>query len=481
MKKLLLLVICLLFAGCTVIKENTAPVPQLSATASVSATAAASAQIKASLYFLSEDGQKFVVEIRPVALDNNGNIAEAVIKELIKGPAEPGWKKVAVHGMSLNYIEVSDDIADVYVKASAVDVSDEDRFIFESAAANTLSDLLNVNYVNVFWNGVQRGLDGTPTGPASKLNGNIEEAWAKAQTQSAPQNAENIFERKVALYFGAKDGAYILPEVRNIVFGGKDDVQAVLDQLISGPRNAFQRVALLRKDTQFTGAEVAADNGSQALILHFSVFNRVSELGDQSGELLAYASIAYTLTGILPGIESVRIDIQGQTVAAVGTRKFPNGMRRTDFKQSLGKSITLYMLYKDSTLLTAVDRTVMQSEQWDAVNRLKELFKGPKENDTEAAWPVLPAGVNEKDILDISVDKETATVDLTRNFEERCKSLSAGNELLLVYGIVNTLTEIDGVKQVRLTIDERPIEKLAGSIYLMDPLIRNPGIIKNNS
>lgn len=478
MKKCLMLALCLLLTGCSVIRENNAPVPQLSLPASAAHQSQGAGEIKASLYFLNESMQKFVVDIRAVALSDKESPAEAVIKELIKGPEEPNQKKVAVQGMSLDNIEVSDDIADVYIKLSAVDISAKDRFIFEAALANTLSDLLDINYVNVFWNGVQRGMEGVPAGLRTKLNGNIEEEWTKAQSLS--NNVNNIFERKVALYFGAKDGNYILPEIRNIIFNGNDDVKTVLTELINGPKFVFQWNSLLKKDTQFSGAEVTAENGAQTLLLHFTKLSRASELGDQAGELLSYASMVYTLTGIFPGIENIRIDLNGQAIDKVGSRKFSKGMRRSDFKQSLGKSITLYMLYKDSTLLTGIDRTVSQSEQWGAANRLKELFKGPKENDTEMAWPILPAGVGEGDIHGISVDKDTITVNLSNNFKEKCKTLSEENEMLLIYGIVNTLTEMGGIKQVRLVVEGKAIESLAGHIYLEAPLIRNPGIIKNN-
>ncbi len=480
MKKCLMLVLCLLLTGCSVIRENNVPVPPLPSSAPAASQAQAAGEIKASLYFLNESGQKLAVEIRTVALSDNESPAQAVIKELIRGPSGPEQKKVAVQGMSLYDIEVSDDIADVYIKANAVDVAAKDRFIFEAAAANTLSDLLGVAYVNVFWNGVQRGLEGMPAGPRTKLNGSIEEEWAKAQSQSALQNASNVFERKVALYFGAKDGNYILPEIRNIVFDGKNDVKAVLAELINGPKYAYQWNALLKKDTEFSGAEVTAENGTQTLLLHFSKLGRASELGDQAGELLSYASMVYTLTGIFPGIESIRIDINGTAVDKVGSRKFLGGMRRSDFRQSLGKSITLYMLYKDSTLLTGIDRTVAQSEQWDAANRLKALFGGPKEKDAAIAWPLLPAGVGEGDILGVGVDKETITVNLSKNFKEKCKTLSEEDEMLLVYGIVNTLTEIGGVKQVRLVIEGSRTDSLAGHLYMRTPLIRNPGIINYN-
>jgi len=137
-------------------------------------------------------------------------------------------------------------------------------------------------------------------------------------------------------------------------------------------------------------------------------------------------------------------------------------------------------MYKNSSLLTGVSRTVAQGDQWNAKNRLTELFKGPKDKDEETAWPIIPAGTGEKDILDVSVGKDTITLNLSGNFRQRCKDLSEEGETLLVYGIVNTLSEVSGIRKVKFLIEGSSITELGGHLYMQSPFLKNPGLIKKN-
>jgi len=53
---------------------------------------------------------------------------------------------------------------------------------------------------------------------------------------------------------------------------------------------------------------------------------------------------------------------------------------------------------------------------------------------------------------------------------------SAG-ELITVYSVVNTLTELPGVKEVRWLIDGQAVESLAGHLDLSRPVARSDEII----
>ncbi|HEY8497940.1 MAG TPA: GerMN domain-containing protein, partial [Limnochordales bacterium] len=50
-------------------------------------------------------------------------------------------------------------------------------------------------------------------------------------------------------------------------------------------------------------------------------------------------------------------------------------------------------------------------------------------------------------------------------------------ELLTVYGIVNTLTQLPGIRQVQIVVEGRPVETLAGHVDLTQPLEADPSLV----
>ena len=70
----------------------------------------------------------------------------------------------------------------------------------------------------------------------------------------------------------------------------------------------------------------------------------------------------------------------------------------------------------------------------------------------------------------------TAVVDLSAQFAEACRALSAEEEYLAVYAVVNTLTEISEIDQVQFLIDGQEVEYLS-SLNISGPLLRNTGLI----
>lgn len=91
---------------------------------------------------------------------------------------------------------------------------------------------------------------------------------------------------------------------------------------------------------------------------------------------------------------------------------------------------------------------------------LDELVKGP--GDKSVLAPVLPQGTR---LRGLHVAGGLATVDLDGAFLEVYWGGSRSEEVT-VYSIVNTLTEIDGIDRVKLTIDGRSDVSIAGHIVL---------------
>ena len=106
---------------------------------------------------------------------------------------------------------------------------------------------------------------------------------------------------------------------------------------------------------------------------------------------------------------------------------------------------------------------------------LIELINGPGQKSILA--PVLPGGTKVRGIM---IDKGVATVDLDSGFIESYWGGSRSEELT-VYAIVNSLTEIEGIDAVRLTVDGRSDVSIAGHMTLDQAFHRESRLIAGSA
>ncbi|SMB89306.1 PrcB C-terminal [Desulfonispora thiosulfatigenes DSM 11270] len=106
---------------------------------------------------------------------------------------------------------------------------------------------------------------------------------------------------------------------------------------------------------------------------------------------------------------------------------------------------------------------------------LAELLKGPqKQNGLKS---IIPEGTK---VLNYEYAGSTgiATVDLSKDIS---KVSGSKDESLVVYSIVNTLTELPGIEKVKFLIEGNEVETLAGNISLKDPIDRNAELLHDNT
>lgn len=507
MKRLIVIVIiaCFLMSGCGVIRENDAigthvPTSELN----IHADENAGRVKKSAVYFRKKTSDTLTAEIRILISDKDANPAEIAVRRLLEGPSNTDeLLGVAPSGMRLDHIEFSSDIANVYLLYDGEPMKEEDKFILELALANTITDILQASYISVFYNGVQTGFFGKPFAPHKKYSGNIEDAWrnvtvtlpevktATEETMEAIEinppeedDKESTLEEQPAqpeqkdlmtiLYYISESGDFILPEVRQVEYTDEKYIENLIRELQKGPHDTTVMHSPLADDLELLSVKIEENRAS----LNFSERPTMYEFSDTEESLRSYAAIIYTITGFVPGIERVDIFVQGQKILSVGDRAvFYNGMHRRDFKGYIGSSAPIYLDYNKGLLLE-VPRSMEQQKTWSAKERVLEIIKGPLSGDPENAGAVKPEGVTEDDILSVDVYGDTAYVNLSQNFKNACIGFSAKNEMLLVYSIVNTVTAMDGINKVQFLVEGKQTDKLAGTLCLSDPFLKNYGIIK---
>lgn len=132
--------------------------------------------------------------------------------------------------------------------------------------------------------------------------------------------------------------------------------------------------------------------------------------------------------------------------------------------------LTLYFASPDAQRLVPERRRV-PAERANPKGALLELIRGPAPGSSLVR--TLPP---DERLLGFRVQGTLATVDLGPEIRTAAASGTAG-EVLVVFSIVNTLTEWSQIKSVRILIDGRAIDTLTGHLELSQPIGRDDGII----
>ena len=503
---------CLLLGGCGVIKESDTQ----GASVSVSELDLSDNQYTGrvettAVYFLNKTSGTLTAELRRLELDQDVNPAEVAVEALLEGPSNnEELAGVAPQGMTLDYIEFSRGVANVYLLYNGEEMQPEDRYILEGALANTITDMLGASYICFFYNGMTSGYFGVPAAPMQKQTGRINDAWVAAEAAyqlGVPVVQEDLPEEdgetdttdaeedtiltedlppaepvqttmSTVLYFVSSDGGYILPEVRSITYTDGDYFAALFRELQIGPQNESIMASPIADDLTFEEPVLTeTGDGSYTVTLRFSSLPTQYDDPDEDQALRSYAAIIYTITGLVPDIASVQIYVKDTLITLPGIVG-DSGMRRDDFIGYIGSSAPIYFEDTESDLLIEVPRSMEQRAIWSAKARLLEVFEGPISGDGDNVDSVMPAGVSADDILSVEVYTDTAYVNLSQNFKDACAGRSAKNEMRLVFSFVNTITAIDGINKVQFLIEGQQTMELAGTLCVADPFLRNYGIIK---
>lgn len=444
--------------------------------------------LRAALYFMQKGTNKLVAELRTIVVEADESPVKSIINQLIYGPIDDTLEPVVSKYLLVEKVEVSADVANVYF-ITQQNLTSTEKFILKLALANTLTDYLSIKYVNVFFNGVSDGFEDYPHPLQKKSSGLWTDAYDEVLSKhiaSAKDEADDSMSLGIAievpLYFFDASGEYLLPETRNIVFSEEKYLETILQELARGPRNSYvykpsvaQNLAL----SQETPPQWEYVDNSNTLSIDLNTSPALSGFEKPKDEYKSYAALIYTLTSFFPNLKTVKISISGEPVLHIdyGVEAL-DGITRESVSGNLADGVDLYFRIRDAKLLFKVNRMVSQDQVWSANVRLYELMKGPKVSEGEAAWPVFPAGITAQDILHTSIYKSTLVVNLSDNFKIKCQKLSADEEMLLVFAMVNTLTGMQGINSVQFLVEGKKTERLAGHLYFSDIFISNTGIVQ---
>jgi len=132
--------------------------------------------------------------------------------------------------------------------------------------------------------------------------------------------------------------------------------------------------------------------------------------------------------------------------------------------------VNLYFSDSQAMYLVPEKRKISQAPSL-ARQAVIELIKGPESSDL---YPTIPEGTK---INEVYIADDIVYIDLSEEIFENHPGGSSG-ELMTVYSIVNTLTEISPIKGVQILVGGNEKNSLVGHIDISMPLLRDEDWIK---
>ena len=497
----LLLMLCLPLSGCVSLSgvsapQTTLPPVRYGSTAPDNDVNQTYEQTVA-LYLPARDGTQLLAVPQTATLSAAHSEARELCEMLLSHPgtesAAPLGGDVALALSDTDPVEVSGAVATVSLAASALRLSHERLFVVGQALANTLAQFGEISAVNVLIAGAQPGLNIASTLPAGCYTPNLWEdlgtLWARASAP-APAGRRSFV---AALYFPGPSGKGVLCEARTLSFQSQElpaMALTLLDALASGAETlpTAQRCPALR--TLLIGEPTLEEVGGQRrLVFRFAEGFNNALLDAGITRSVMMASLAYTMTTFLPGIEGIEVRIgtdRINTLTPSGiygsgeplTIAFPDGlMRRRDFPAFLLSYCALYFANGQGGL-TRVLRPVPYYESHSARFLIQQLMLGPQPFDSQTGLsPALPQGLRDADILGVAYENGALLTNFSSQLAALSADLSPDAERRLVYSLVNTLCELRPVRRAAFFINGQQPETLSGALFLPGDFLPNADLV----
>ena len=486
---LCLLCVCALLSGCQS-RESVAAVQVTLPPATVKYTAPTADADRAyeqtvMMYLPSLDATRLVAVPQRVSVPAGEHIAQTLCEVLL---VHPGTESAAAIGAGIrlslaarNAVEVSGQVATVNLDSSALGLSSEQFFTVGQALANTICQFGDVRYVNVLVNGMQPGLNQAGTLPAGCFQMNMREDLAELWTRASTPMSLNRRAYTASLYYPAPSGKGILCEARTFAAVSTDtaSLTQTLLEALSAEASTLPRAPkcpdfrALLADTP----AVEEQDGSRVLTLRFRDTMNAALIDAGITRSVMMASLVYTFTSFLPGISGVTVYIGDEKITSLTpsgvyqrageTMTFENGvMTRPDFSGFLLGECSLYFAGEDGRL-TRVSRPVPCKNAYNARVMYEQMLEGSQAYDSKTGLrSVLPQALAADDLLGVSYDGDVLLVNFSGKLADAAAEMDGKAVENMIYGLVDTLCCLPGVKRVAIFVDGQQPETLGGTVYL---------------
>jgi spore germination protein GerM len=245
-----------------------------------------------------------------------------------------------------------------------------------------------------------------------------------------------------------------------------DKLEAALKELIKGPKLDERAQTTLNPATRVLSV---AQNGDVATV---NLSSEVKSIPQGVPEKMALHSVVNTLTSF-DGIKAVEFLIDNERPTFFGKSFDASGQfEKLETKQGESRDCLLYFPKNNFSFLAienAPVKNVIDIAEFAAL-AVKRYIQGPVTPELES---ILPPSTK---VRKVTLSEGMLTVDLSG--EAQSLSVGAEGEEVMMQSLLWTLTEIPGVRKVRILVGGKQVDSLAGHIAIIDPLTRlDPDII----
>lgn len=464
------------------------PEPETAAPLAPIGDSRADRAISVSVYYADDTLSRLKPTVRSVTISSDMTLEEAVARAVMDEPGEDGLRTLGASDIQILSVEVSRGIATVDLSIDARRLDAQRMHMLRAALVNSLLDTGNVSAVNVLIDGCEECILQLPAGAMGRFDCDLNAVWQAALDEEAGftgSASSDALERTATLYFGSSGGEYLLPETHRLSVSGGDYLGAIISELMRGPDDTNDCARLLPSSSQYMREApeiITSSDGSKIAVI--SLKGAAGDYFDRNGisTAQAFGSMTRSICGFVPNVDGVLYDIDGIVVNELYDSQgrlmytFADGiMRRSDFDSLVGDTATLYYPASDCSAVVPVCVAMPRYDVDNPRALLKLLMQQPLSAGLSRATPDI---VTDADALGVRVENDQVLINLSGAFYQACQGLTSGRARTMVYAIVNTMCQMDGISGVRFYFDGERVESLASTISMRGPLMYNGGIVR---
>ncbi|MGI6315376.1 MAG: GerMN domain-containing protein [Christensenellales bacterium] len=440
--------------------------------------------VPAALYYPNAAGSQLVRRTAEVIVEEGQWKAVPLLRRLLEENPGDDQLSLLFRGRArLAGVSKGGDLAVVNLRVDTGLLTDHELFNSVIALTNTLTENLGVTHVSILLNGGRMTPSGLLTNPMTRQTQPLDVLWILQQAILSGQAVPSGITTRspLVLFFQDTTGKYLMPEVQEYTGDGANPALDTLVGLLRGPANTSRLVSVAGNVTITPSPEAERIPGSNGVrIKVWLVSARASSL-DSSALKMLCGAVTLSLFHSVDRVSSVAIFLDGNPVISYqGARISTSGeFTREDFSRLLGEPMQLYFPDRNGTALVGVSRAMAQSEVWSPEACVRALVEGPMKGDSASVTYAFPVDATQADVLGVYVAESCAYVNVSAAFAAACRGMEVARERLMLYSVVNSLTEMDNINRVQFLVDGAAVSELGGNFNLSRPLWRNPGLIQN--
>ncbi len=465
----LLAIIIALFAGCGLVADTPAPLPAPSVQdLTISYDPASDIVILSYPDAELESMNRVTYE----TIHEGNSLAYTAVYSLLAGKnAEENYIPFT-KSASIQTFFVSRNVAILDIRADLSLMTEREYFCSVISLVNTLTEIEGIEYVKLKINGDDLKPIGIYTNPMIHNSSDLHVLYLQHLDLLINNNlTQTASSTEYLLYFTDLSGKYMLAEVRSGSMSGQNNAEDLINQLKNGPAASDEMKSIIPKSVVLQNEPTVYSDGEFGNILTISLEAPKYETMDSQARYMMAATIVATMQSNIAEIDAVRVFINSQPAISTSI------MKQETFYDKIGNIATLYFPNEDFSYLIPIKRAFSQRDYSSRSKRLEQLIEGVLDYESDSAQNIFPSEMDMDDLLSLKVSDNVAYVNFSPDIVLSC-DYSIAQETMLIYSIVNTLSEFKDVKRVQILVDGQIQATLCGHLSAEEPFLPNPGIIQ---